>query len=30
MAVTKAGAGSDYAIAYVDSKKQALHGSKTY
>jgi hypothetical protein len=30
MAVTKAGAGSDYGIAYVDSKKQALHGSKTY
>jgi hypothetical protein len=30
MAVTKAGAGSDYGIAYLDSKKQALHGSKTY
>jgi hypothetical protein len=30
MAVTKAGAGSDYGIAYLDSKKQALDGSKTY
>jgi hypothetical protein len=30
MAVTKPGAGSDYAIAYLDSKKRALNGSKTY
>ncbi len=30
MAVSKAGAGSDYAIAFVDSKKQPLDGSKTY
>jgi hypothetical protein len=30
MAVTKAGVGSDYGIAYVDSKKQPLDGSKTY
>ncbi len=30
MAVSKAGAGSDYGIAYVDSKKQPLDGSKTY
>ena len=30
MAVTKAGAGSDYGIAYVDSKKQPLDGAKTY
>ena len=30
MAVTKAGAGSDYGIAYVDSKKQPFDGSKTY
>ena len=30
MAVTKAGAGSDYGIAYVDSKKMPFDGSKTY
>ena len=30
MALTRAGAGSDYAIAYVGSKKQPLDGSKTY
>ena len=30
MALTKAGAGSDYASAFVDSKKQPLDGSKTY
>jgi hypothetical protein len=30
MAVTVAGRGSDYAIAFLDSKKQALDGSKTY
>ncbi len=30
MAVTKAGVGSDYGIAYVDSQKQPLNGSKTY
>jgi hypothetical protein len=30
MALTKAGAGSDYAITYVDSKKQPFDGSKTY
>ena len=30
MAVTKPGAGSDYAVAYLDSKKRALNGSKTY
>lgn len=30
MAVSKAGAGSDYGIAFVDSKKQPLDGSKTY
>ena len=30
MAVSKPGIGSDYGIAYVDSKKQALDGSKTY
>ena len=30
MAVTRAGVGSDYGIAYVDSKKQPLDGSKTY
>ena len=30
MAVSKAGVGSDYGIAYVDSKKQPLDGSKTY
>jgi hypothetical protein len=30
MAVTMPGKGSDYAIAYLDSKKQALDGSKTY
>jgi hypothetical protein len=30
MALTKAGAGSDYASAFVDSNKQPLDGSKTY
>ena len=30
MAVTKAGAGSDYGIAFVDSRKQPFDGSKTY
>ena len=30
MAVTRAGVGSDYGAAYVDSKKQPLDGSKTY
>ncbi|MCB0122221.1 MAG: DUF1254 domain-containing protein, partial [Caldilineaceae bacterium] len=30
MAVTKAGAGSDYALAYLDSAKKALDGAKTY
>jgi hypothetical protein len=30
MAVTKAGVGSDYGIAYVDSQKQPFDGSKTY
>jgi hypothetical protein len=30
MAVTIAGKGSDYAIAYLDSKKQPLDGAKTY
>jgi hypothetical protein len=30
MAVTKAGVGSDYGLAFVDSKKQPLDGSKTY
>ena len=30
MAVTIAGVGSDYGIAYVDSNKQPLDGSKTY
>jgi len=30
MAVSKAGAGSDYGIAYVDSKKMPFDGSKTY
>jgi hypothetical protein len=30
MAVARAGVGSDYGIAYVDSKKQPLDGSKTY
>jgi hypothetical protein len=30
MAVTRPGLGSDYAIAYLDSKKQILDGSKTY
>ena len=30
MALTRAGAGSDYASAFVDSKKQPLDGSKTY
>jgi len=30
MAVTRAGVGSDYGIAFVDSKKQPLDGSKTY
>ena len=30
MALTKAGAGSDYGIIYVDSKKQPFDGSKTY
>jgi hypothetical protein len=30
MALTRAGAGSDYGIAYLDSKKQPFDGSKTY
>jgi len=30
MAVTRAGAGSDYGIAYVDAQKQPFDGSKTY
>ncbi len=30
MAVTKAGVGSDYGLAFVDSKKQPFDGSKTY
>ena len=30
MALTKAGAGSDYGIAYVDANKQPFDGSKTY
>ena len=30
MAVTKPGGGSDYAIAYLDSKKRPLDGSRTY
>ena len=30
MAVTTAGKGSDYAITFLDSKKQALDGAKTY
>ena len=30
MALTRAGAGSDYAIAYVDAKKQPFDGAKTY
>jgi hypothetical protein len=30
MALTRAGAGSDYGIAYVDSKKMPFDGSKTY
>jgi hypothetical protein len=30
MAVTEAGVGSDYGMAYVDSKKQPFDGSKTY
>jgi hypothetical protein len=30
MAVSKAGAGSDYGIAYVDAEKQPFDGSKTY
>jgi hypothetical protein len=30
MAVTRAGAGSDYAIAFVDDKKQPFDGSRTY
>ncbi|MDX2417685.1 MAG: DUF1254 domain-containing protein [Xanthomonadales bacterium] len=30
MAVTKAGIGSDYGMAYKDSKKQAMDGAKTY
>ncbi len=30
MAVSKAGVGSDYAIAFVDAEKQPLDGSKTY
>ena len=30
MAVTIAGVGSDYGIAYLDSKKQPLDGSRTY
>ncbi len=30
MAITKAGAGSDYALAYLDAAKKPLDGSKTY
>ncbi len=30
MAVTRAGAGSDYALAYLDSEKKPFDGSKTY
>jgi hypothetical protein len=30
MALTRAGKGSDYGIAYVDSKKEPCNGSKTY
>ena len=30
MAVTRPGMGSDYAMAYLDSKKQAFDGAKTY
>ena len=30
MAVLKAGVGSDYAMAYLDSKKQVINGAKTY
>ena len=30
MALTKAGAGSDYALAYLDADKKPLDGSKTY
>jgi hypothetical protein len=30
MAVSKAGVGSDYGLAFVDSRKQPLDGSKTY
>jgi hypothetical protein len=30
MAVTRAGVGSDYGIAYVDSEQRAFDGSKTY
>ena len=30
MAVTKAGAGSDYALAYLDADKKPFDGSKTY
>ena len=30
MAVTKAGAGSDYALAFLDSNKKAFDGNKTY
>ena len=30
MAVTKAGAGSDYALAFLDATKQAFDGGKTY
>jgi hypothetical protein len=30
MAMTRAGAGSDYGIAYLDSNKKAFDGSKTY
>ncbi|BDY05261.1 DUF1254 domain-containing protein [Ferrimonas sp. YFM] len=30
MALTRAGAGSDYAVAYVDANKQPFDGSKTY
>ncbi len=30
MAASRPGAGSDYGIAFVDSEKKVLHGSKTY
>ena len=30
MATTRAGAGSDYALAYLDANKKAFDGSKTY